>query len=321
MTASSGDSFLGSADLAPAVGSADPAVAPPDLGPTLVAANAAGVLEHPGLDSNPYLIDADGRPYVPIGDGGVVLGVSLGDSVFGFDADHASPAVSVVHPDPAARFALTAFACLGNPVTVRSGAAAGAVGAVLGKRGDSTRVLAWFPAEVTAVLIPGDAVAVRTRGQGARLPEPIAALGGQLLNVDPALLPALGVTVTADSVRVEVRGRVGSKLIGNGIGRPAHQWDLDLQVDAGSAAALGLSGLRLGDLVGVQDLDVRHNTGFRRGWVTVGVVVTTTSPRPGHGVGLMPILCLPQEVVTLDVQPEHHIGVTTELLTAAAGGL
>jgi len=40
------------------------------IAPTTVAMNLAGVVEQPGLDSNPYLVDADGHPYLPIGDGG-----------------------------------------------------------------------------------------------------------------------------------------------------------------------------------------------------------------------------------------------------------
>ena len=284
--------------------------------PTLVSTNAAGFVEHPGLDGNPYLVDADGRPYVPIGDGGVVIGISLGDSVFAFDTDHGSPAVSLVHPNQAARHALTAFACLGNEVTVRSGAAAGAMGTVLGKRGEAGRVLAWFAPEVLELLVPGDAMAVRTHGQGARLPAPLAASGGQLLNVDPQLLPSIGVVVGEESVQASVRGVVGSKIIGNGIGRPAHQWDLDLQVDADTAAGLGLEALAIGDLVAVDNLDVRHNVGYRSGWVTIGVAVTTTSPRPGHGVGLMPILSVPRAVLELDVRPDDHSGVTSELLAS-----
>ncbi|QNK82154.1 DUF4438 domain-containing protein [Nakamurella sp. PAMC28650] len=282
--------------------------------PALLATNALGIVEHPGLDGNPYLTDADGRPYVPTGDGGVVLGLHLGDSVFGFDADHASPAVSLIHPEQAARHALTSFACLGNRVTVRTGAAAGAVGAVLGKRGEQGRVLAWFPQDVLAQMVPGDAMVVRAMGQGAGLPEPIAALGGQLLNVDPAVLPALPVMVGDDGINVVVRGRVPSKLIGNGIGRPAHQWDLDLQVDTITAALVGLEVLRLGDLVAVDNLDVRHNAGYRRGWVTVGVVVTTSSPRAGLGPGLMPMLCVPQQVIDVTAAPTDHVGVTAELL-------
>ena len=73
---------------------------------------------------------------MPAGDGGIVLGLELGDSVFALDADHAAPGACLVHPDPAARHALAAYACVGNEVRVRTGAAAGARGAVLGKRGE-----------------------------------------------------------------------------------------------------------------------------------------------------------------------------------------
>ena len=49
------------------------------------------------------------------------------------------------------------------------------------------------------------------------------------------------------------------------------------------------------------------------------MVVTTSSPRPGHGPGLMPILCVPQQMISLEVEPVDHAGVTAELLTAWAG--
>ena len=283
---------------------------------TLVATNTSGVVEHPGLDGGPYLIDADGRPFVPTGTGGVVLGLAMGDSVFGFDADSASPAVSIVHPEPAARSALTAYACLGNQVTVRTGAAAGERGTVLGKRGEQGRVLAWFPPEVTAALVPGDALSIRAVGQGARLAGDAGDLGGQLLNVEPMFLAGLPIELAAGPISVGVRGRVRSKFVGNGIGRPAHQWDLDLQVTPETAAAVGLEQLRIGDLVAVDDLDVRHNAGYRRGWVTVGVVTTTTSPRPGHGAGLMPILSVPGSSIDLQIDPVGHLGVTAALLSA-----
>ncbi len=51
--------------------------------------------------------------------------------------------------------------------------------------------------------------------------------------------------------------------------------------------------------------------------MTVGVVVTTTGPRPGHGVGMMPILSAPRATVELDVRPDDHVGVN--LLTELAG--
>ena len=81
-----------------------------------------GVVEHPVLGDGPYRIDADGHPYVPVGDGGIVLGLQLGDSVFGRSADHAAPGACLVHPDPAARHALAVYSCIGNQVKVRTGA-------------------------------------------------------------------------------------------------------------------------------------------------------------------------------------------------------
>lgn len=282
--------------------------------PRVVATNAAAVIEAPGLDANPYLIDADGHPFVPVGDGGIVLGLAVGDSVFGFDTDHGSPAVSVVHPDGSARAALTAFSCLGNQAVLRSGEGAGRRGVVLGKRGEAGRVLVWFPDDVMPTLVPGDSMAIRAAGQGWQLDEPLAGLGVQALNIDPRAMAALHIELAGDRVRAGVRGAVPSKLIGNGIGRPAHQWDLDLQVTASTAAALGLAKLAIGDLLAVQDLDVRHNAGFRRGWLTLGVAVTTGSPRPGHGVGVMPILCGPATAFEVDVRADDHVGITSSML-------
>lgn len=256
--------------------------------------NLSGVVETPTMPSSPYLIDADGHPYVPIGTAGIVLGVHLGDSVFAHDADHAAPGVTLEHRDQAARHALTAFACLGNEAVVHGGAAAGARGRVLGKRGEQGRVIVVFPDDVLARLLPGDPILVRAHGQGAVYPTPSVSM----INTDPSFPIPSG-----------VRAVIGSALIGNGIGRPAEMWDLDIQVTAATAAAHGLEGLRLGDLVAVDDLDVRHNAGYRRGWRTVGVIVHGASPQPGHGPGLMPILCGPRESLSVDIQADQHRGI------------
>lgn len=278
-------------------------------GPRVVATNLAAVVETPQLDAGPYRIDADGRPYVPVGDGGVVLGVRLGDGAYATDTDHAAPGACLVHPDPAARHALTALSCLGNPVRVGGGAAAGAGGVVLGKRGEQGRVIACFADDVLARLAPGDAVAVRGFGQGAALPAPVTRHGVQMMNVSPAALSLLPVHVDGDVVHASVRAAVPSHVAGNGIGRPAHQWDVDLQVDDRTAAGVGLDTLLLGDLVAVRDLDVRHNAGYRRDWVTVGIVVHGGSPQPGHGPGLMPMLCGPRDAVQVSCDPDGHRGL------------
>lgn len=287
----------------------------------IVANNLLGLVETPSLSSSPYRVDIDGRPFVPTGDGGVVLGVDLGDGAFDTDSDHAAPGACLVHPDPAARLALTSYACFGNCVTVRSGAAQGERGVVLGKRGEQGRVIAYFEADVLAMLLPGDAMAVRAAGQGATPPEFLARKGLVMMNADPSALSVLPVDLTADRAEVSVRAEVPSVAIGNGIGRPAEMWDLDLQVLAKDAASAGLDGLRLGDLVAMRNLDVRHNAGFRRNYTTVGVVVHGASPQPGHGPGVMPLLCGPSPLFAVSIQPDAHPGLTGKqilsLLTAS----
>ncbi|MCY1136996.1 DUF4438 domain-containing protein [Actinoplanes sp. Pm04-4] len=274
-----------------------------------VAMNLSGAVETPEMPSSPYLVDVDGRPYVPIGTAGIVLGVRLGDGVFDHDADHAAPGVTLSHTDQAARHGLTALACLGNEAVVHGGAAAGRRGRVLGKRGEQGRVIVVFPDDVLELLLPGDPILVRAHGQGAVVSPSVA-----LINTDPDFLDRLPISVGNDGVRASVRAAVPSALAGNGIGRPAHMWDLDLQVTAETAAAAGLAGLLLGDLVAVDDLDVRHNAGYRRGWRTVGLIVHGGSPQPGHGPGLMPMLCGPREALTIDIQGDQHRGVTAEHL-------
>ncbi len=277
-----------------------------------LATNLGGVIETPELASSPYRVDVDGRPYVPSGDGGIVLGVRLGDSVFATDADHAAPGACLVHPEPAARHALTSFACLGNPVTIRTGAAAGERGVVLGKRGELGRVIACFAPDVLARLAPGYAIVVRGYGQGAQLPGGSAAV---LCNISPAALGLLPIDATGDQVAVSVRASIPSLTVGNGIGRPVEQWDVDLQVDVDTAPALGLDNLVLGDLVAVDDLDVRHNAGYRSGFRTIGIIVHGGSPQPGHGPGLMPILCGPDDAFAVRVE-ESQAGLTEAALLA-----
>ncbi len=276
-----------------------------------VAMNLLGVVEHPGFGDSPYRIDADGVPYVPVGDGGIVLGLDLGDSAFAAHADHAAPGACLVHQDEAARHALVLYSCIGNQVQVRTGAAAGASGAVLGKRGEGGRVIIGLAAGDLAGLRPGDQVSVRARGQGYRpawLPDTVT-----VLNVDPDLLAALPVSRadpgSRQAVAVQVRTVLPGKLAGNGIGRPAAGWDLDLQVGAGDG-----HDLHLGDLVAVTDIDARYNMGYRRDWVSIGIVGHGSSPLPGHGPGMTPILTGPRtELVALPDQA-GHVGLTAGLL-------
>ncbi len=285
---------------------------PASLRPVVV--NMLGVVEHPVLGNGPYQIDADGRPYLPVGDGGIVLGLQLGDSVFARKADHAAPGACLVHPDPAARHALVTYSCIGNQVKVRTGHAAGARGVVIGKRGEEGRVIAVFRPADLAAMRPSDEVSVRAAGQGSR-PDGFPA-GLTALNIDPglfAILPMVRRPAGRDGpLSVGVRCSVPSKLVGNGLGRPAVSWDIDLQLPPPDPGGGG--DLLLGDLVAVTDIDTRFNVGYRRGWVTVGVAVHGSSPLPGHGPGITPILTGSAGVLEIRHEGASHVGLTAPML-------
>jgi hypothetical protein len=279
----------------------------------LVTVNLLGLVEHPALSDSPYRVDRDGRCYVPTGDGGIVLGLELGDPVFGLVADHAAPGACLVHPDPAARRALASYACIGNQVRVRTGQAAGARGVVLGQRGEEGRVIIGLAQADLARLRPADEVAVRARGQGLRP----AGLRPDVtvMNLDPDLLTRLPVDLgggTGAAVTVGVRLTAASRLAGNGIGRPAVSWDLDLQLPPPGEDGGG--DLAMGDLVAVDDIDARFNMGYRRGWVTVGVVVHGASPLPGHGPGITPILTGPAGALRPVPDASGHAGLTAAMV-------
>ena len=273
-----------------------------------VPVNLVGSVEHPEFGDSPYRVDADGQPYVPVGDGGIVLGLALGDSVFALDGDHAAPGACLTHRDEAARHALVLYSCIGNEAVVRTGAAAGASGAVIGKRGEAGRVITGFRQADLVRMRPGDKVSVRGYGQGARpewLPSEVT-----LANLDPGLLGGLPVSAGEDgTVTAGVRAVLPSKLSGNGLGRPAAGWDLDLQVRDGDG-----HDLRLGDLVAIEDIDARYNMGYRTGWVSVGIVVHGASPLPGHGPGMTPILTGPRSALVTRAEGDRHAGLTDALL-------
>jgi Domain of unknown function (DUF4438) len=285
----------------------------PELAP--VAVNLLGMVEHPSFGDTPYRIDTEGRPYVPVGDGGLVLGVRLGDPAFADGGDHVAPGACLVHPDEAARHALALYSCIGNRTEVMTGAAAGAVGAVLGKRGEGGRVIVGFADADLARMRPGDQVAVRSHGQGyapSWLPDDVTAM-----NLDPGLPP---IGVEPDSgfgrpIQVSVRSVLPAKVAGNGLGRPAVSWDLDLQLTSG-----GQPWLRLGDLVAITDIDARFNMGYRRDWLTIGVVVHGGSPLPGHGPGMTVILTGPVSAFRPIQDTAGHTGLTASMLNLQLPG-
>jgi hypothetical protein len=256
-------------------------------------------------DRHAYRTDADGAPFVLPGMGGVTLGVHPGDSAAGYAADHLEPGLSIRHREERANMALQFLTCVGNVVTVRSGPAAGVKGRVIGQH---AYVLADFTDEDMAAVCTGDQVVVHAYGQGLKLTDHPDIV---VKNADPDLLDCLGIDTGADGrLRVPVAVRVPAEAVGAGAGMYSEYANTDLMgayVGQGEDLSLGLEGLRIGDVVVLEDQDHRFGRGYRPAYTTIGVISTGHCRLFGHGPGPSTLLSGPSSAFEIVERSDANV--------------
>ena len=260
----------------------------------LVAVSVAGAIAHPGyagLPAEPYRLAANGTPFLLPTYGGIVYNVSVGDSAFGWAADCIHPGISIRQADDLKNRGLNVFACIGNRAKLMTGQAQGTVGVVTGKSGRfSEQVIVHIPKAARERMAVGDQIIIRSEGIGLVLTDhPEIVLKG----IAPNLLSALALR-EAGALEVGVVARIPAHLAGAGLGLTSEGGSLHMQsTDRAELARLGLDGLRLGDLVALEDTDSRYNHGYLRGGMSIGVVCATDGPRAGYGPGIAVLMTAP----------------------------
>jgi hypothetical protein len=254
----------------------------------LIQVAIGAVVSHPSQRGS-YSVAYDDTPLIRPGMSGVTVNLRVGSPAFGWECDHGEPGVSAEGSDPGSHLALQVMACLGNRVRVTSGAAVGAWGVVTGKH---AYVLVDFAPGPLSRLSPGDHLVVESCGQGLILedhPQVVAR------NLSPELLARLPLDTGADGgLEVAVVAELPAEVMGAGIGMSSEWANCDVMLhDHEVVERLGVTGLRLGDLVSMQDQDHRFGRSYRPGWTSVGVVVHALGPTPGHGVGVVTLLTGP----------------------------
>lgn len=254
----------------------------------LVTQMLTGQVAPPSLGSSLYEVGADGVPRILPQVGGIALNVRVGDSAFGFVADHIEPAVSAHHPEERVNRAFCTFACVGNAATVTSGEAKGARGVVTGKHGGVEHVMIDFPLDVLERMEFGDRISIRAVGVGLAFDD---AGDVKIFNCDPDLLEKL-VDHDDDALTVAVTTVVPARVMGSGLGRQTvARGDYDIQCfDPDVVAQHGLDKIRLGDIVAIVDADNTFGRTFRNGAVTIGVVSHGASFLAGHGPGVTTLM-------------------------------
>jgi hypothetical protein len=261
----------------------------------LVMQSVVGQISSPTFSRTPYVISADGRPLVLPSVGGITYNVRVGDPAIGWAADHVEPGVSMINTEKSMgswspNSGLNTLACAGNEVTVISGDAKGAKGAVIGKHGGIEHVIVDFSPAVLEKMVVGDKMQVKAYGTGMILTNYYPEI--HAMNISPDLLSKIPVKETKSTLTFPVTHIVPAAIMGSGLGSShSYSGDYDIQMfDEEIVRKHGLGTLRFGDFVAITDADHSYGRIYKTGAVSIGIVVHSDCVIAGHGPGVMTVL-------------------------------
>ncbi len=252
----------------------------------------------------------DGNAFILPGIGGITLNMQVGDPAFGWAGDHLEPGVSCIadthkpfeHPN----VPLQIFSCTGNKARVISGDAKDAEGVVIGHHGGSEHIIVDFPRDVKEKLNYDDKIIIYGRGQGLKLldyPEIT------LFNLDPELLKKMKIEADGEKLKVPVTTLVPAACMGSGVGAPhVAKGDYDIMTsDPESVEEYGLDRIRFGDFVALLDHDNRYGRTYRKGAISIGIVVHSNCLLAGHGPGVTTLMTAATQLIEPVVEPTANI--------------
>ncbi|GAC1389232.1 MAG: DUF4438 domain-containing protein [Vulcanimicrobiaceae bacterium] len=271
-----------------------------------------GEATQPSIQSGLYRVGYDGKATVVPATGGITPNVRVGDSAFGFIADHVEPGVSARHPEDGPNNAFTVFACIGNEAVIATGEAKGETGVVTGKHGGVENVMIDFTPKIMKKMTVGDKIQVWGFGVGLTLldaPEVAA------FNMDPDFLKKWGCTAHNGRVSAKVTRVIPAAIMGSGLGRPTVvRGDYDIQTfDEAIAQKYGLHEIRLGDIVAISDADNTYGRIYKTGAVSVGIVVHGASTVSGHGPGVTTLLTSSTGAIDIEIDSAANIAQILDL--------
>jgi hypothetical protein len=277
----------------------------------LIETAVQGQAIYPGAGG--WRVSHDGRSLMLPGVGGITYNLKLGDSAYGWAADHAEPCVSatasIEKRDQGVNLSFNYFACVGNEARILTGEAKGTRGVVTGTHGGCEHVMIDFPDSALDVLTFEDRIQIRARGQGLQLTDYPELL---IWSIDPDLLQKMGIEedIQERKLRIPVTGLVPAELLGSGLGRTdGFKADIDIQTsDAGVIEEHKLDRLKLGDFVALMDYKSFYGWSYQKGAVTIGVVTHTDSYTAGHGPGVTTLITSLKGELVPFIQGDANLG-------------
>lgn len=275
----------------------------------------------PPKTSGTWGVDHDGKPFILPGIGGITLNVQAGDPAFGWSGDHIEPGVSctadTLKPFEHPNTSLQLFSCVGNKAKVISGNARGSVGYVIGHHGGSEHVIVDFPRKTKEKLTYSDSIIIYAKGQGLKLLDYPDIM---IYNLAPELLKKLKIKrFGKDVLQVPVTTVVPAACMGSGLGSPhVAKGDYDIMSsDPDTVREYRLDRIRFGDFVALMDHDNRYGRAYRKGAVSIGIVVHSDCLRAGHGPGVATIMTCKTSLIEPVIDPHANIADILKIGTAA----
>ncbi len=241
------------------------------------------------------VLDGEGKAYYFPGVGGITYNFGLGSNAFEIHGDHIEPDVSTRNKDKDFNQTCMVLACIGNEATVISGDEKGMKGYVIGKHGGIDDILVWFPDKEKLAI--GDKIQIKAYGQGLELLDYPQI---KVFNIDPELLEKIEIIEEKGKIKFPVVAKVPAHLTGSGIGagNPAAT-DYDINTyDMDLIKKLGLNKLRIGDFVVIEDHYSGYGVGgYRKGAISIGIIVHSNCFKTGHGPGMVVVMTAPKKVI------------------------
>ena len=268
-----------------------------------------------------WSVDHHGTPFILPSIGGITLNIQVGDPACGWAGDHVEPGVSCTadtkEPFEHPNVSLQIFSCVGNKAKVVSGKAKGALGYVLGHHGGSEHVIVDFPRKVKEKLTYSNRIIIHSKGQGLKLLDYPDIM---LFNLDPELLKKMKIKKLGKTkLEVPVTTTVPAACLGSGIGA-AHvaKGDYDIVTsDPETVEEYQLDKIRFGDFVALMDHDNRYGRAYRKGAITIGVVVHSDCLVAGHGPGVTTIMTCGTSLIEPVIDQQANMADLLKIGTAA----
>ena len=134
----------------------------------------------------------------------------------------------------------------------------------------------------------------------------------------PELAEAYGLTVEDGKVICPVAMELPARIMGSGAELNAEFVDQDLMSgDRTLMAELGIDQMRLGDLIGIRDVDHRFGRSYREGWTAICICIHGDSVMTGHGPGILTLITGPADRLDFRIDAGANIAETLGITEGA----